>query len=128
VKERRVIEALSRDVQDRTETVMQLALDRETYLANLRGSKETLVLQMLTITRGALPKDVSLSELVLLESGFVVGGSANDYPEIFQFRENLRASGLFTDVRLTSVQGLTQDSLDFELVATASGATETNAG
>ena len=128
VKERRASEALSQDVQTRTETAMRLASDRETYMANLRGSKETLLLQMLTITRGALPKALSLSELVLLESGFVVEGSANDYPEIFKFRENLQASGLFSDVRLTSVQGLTQNSLDFELVATASAPAETNAG
>ena len=119
VNERRAIEARSQDMRARTETVMQLASEREAYIADLRGSKETLLLQMVTMIGEALPAGVSLSELALLDSGIVVEGSAGGYLGIFKFKEILQASGIFADVRLTSVQGLTQNSVDFELVATA---------
>ncbi len=119
VNERRAIEARSQDMRARTETVMQLASEREAYIADLRGYKETLLLQMETMIGEALPAGVSLSELALLDSGIVVEGSAGGYLGIFKFKEILQASGIFADVRLTSIQGLTQNSVDFELVATA---------
>ena len=75
----------------------------EPNVTNLANELEITLERLETITEIALAPNFSLASFVQQGEDFALNGTASSYEDVLGYMENLRASGLFSGVRLQQV-------------------------
>ena len=88
------------DTEADIQAIDRLTQDLESHLADLEGEMDTTLDWLETLTERSLPPDVALSSLVQQGGALDLMGKASSYQNVLRYIENLRASGLFSDVTL----------------------------
>ncbi len=90
-------------IKQRIASTTQFASSLDSQLSALNTESKVLLAQLQVITQDALPPEGRLSTLSLQKDGFSLTGVLSSYDDVILYAENLRASGLFSEVKVTRV-------------------------
>jgi len=95
----------------------------ESHLADLRSDLETRLVRIvdrlarITKINEVMPPGVQLPNLIPQGDGFALSGTAPTYQEVFDYADNLEASGLFSDVRILWIKVSGPATVKFQMLA-----------
>ena len=82
----------------------------ENQLDHFQIDLDLLLARMQTLTKTARPPTVDVTTIAPQGAGFAIQGVANEYSQILEYSNNIRASGLFTEAKVLRLDDGTEQS------------------